>query len=129
VLAEICGGDTCYLFERYTAITSGGSSGRRGVFVYDWDSWAVFWLSLLRSVLRAKMADPLLAPRPAVLANLAAAHFSQATAAMARTFSGAHLTNLRFPVTLPTEQIVAGLNEAQPDFMLALSACPVCPRA
>jgi phenylacetate-CoA ligase len=108
-----------YLFGRYTAITSGGSTGRRGVFVYDWDSWVVFWLSLLRGVLRAKMTDPALATRPAVLANVAAAHFSHATAAMARTFSGAHLTSIRFPVTLPTEQIVAGLNGAQPDFMLA----------
>jgi phenylacetate-CoA ligase len=70
-------------------------------------------------VLRVKLADPALAGRPAVLASVAAAHFSHATAAMARTFSGAHLTSIRFPVTLPTEQIVAGLNEAQPDFMLA----------
>jgi phenylacetate-coenzyme A ligase PaaK-like adenylate-forming protein len=108
-----------YLLGRYTAITSGGSSGRRGVFVYDWDSWAVFWLSLLRGVLRAKMADPVLASRPAVLANVAAAHFSHATAAMARTFNGAHLTSIRFPVTLAAEEIVAGLNDAQPDFLLA----------
>ncbi len=28
-----------YLLDRYTAITSGGSSGRRGVFVYDWEAW------------------------------------------------------------------------------------------
>lgn len=107
-----------YLFDRYTAITSGGSSGQRGVFVYDWDSWAVFWLSAFRGVLKVKLADPVLAGRPAVLASVTAAHFSHATAAMARTFGGAHLTSIRLPVTLPTEEIVAGLNEAQPDFML-----------
>jgi phenylacetate-CoA ligase len=108
-----------YLFERYTAITSGGSTGQRGVFVYDWDSWAVFWLSCFRGVLKVKLADPGLAGRPAVLASVTAAHFSHATAALARTFSGAHLTGVRLPVTLPTEEIVAGLNDAQPDFMLA----------
>ena len=108
-----------YLLGRYTAITSSGSTGQRGVFVYDWDSWPVFWLSCFRGVLRVKLADPVLAERPAVLAAVAAAHFSHATAAMARTFSGAHLTSVRFPVTLPTEEIVAGLNQAQPDFMLA----------
>ncbi len=108
-----------YLFGRYTAIMSSGSTGRRGVFVYDWDSWAVFWLSMFRGVLRVKLADPVLAERPAVLAAVAAAHFSHATAAMARTFSGAHLTSIRFPVTLPAEEIVAGLNQAQPDLMLA----------
>jgi len=108
-----------YLFGRYTAIMSSGSTGQRGVFVYDWDSWAVFWLSMFRGVLRVKLADPVLAERPAVLAAVAAAHFSHATAAMARTFSGAHLSSIRFPVTLPTEEIVAGLNQAQPDLMLA----------
>ena len=108
-----------YLFGRYTAITSGGSTGQRGVFVYDWDSWAVFWLSCFRGVLRTKLADPGLDGRPAVLASVTAAHFSHATAAMARTFAGAHLTSIRLPVTRPVEEIVAGLNQAQPDFMLA----------
>ena len=108
-----------YLFGRYTAITSGGSTGQRGVLVYDWDSWAVHWLSVFRGVLRVKLADPALARRPTVLASVAAAHFSHGTAATARTFSGAHLTGIRFPVTLPTGDIVTGLNRARPDFMLA----------
>jgi phenylacetate-CoA ligase len=108
-----------YLHGRYTAITSGGSTGQRGVFVYDWDSWPAFWLSCFRGALRVKLADPGLAARPAVLASVAAAHFSHATAAMARTFNGAHLTSVRFPVTLPADEIVAGLNRAQPDFLLA----------
>lgn len=108
-----------YLAGGYTAITSGGSTGQRAVFVYDWDGWAVFWLSLFRGLLRAKNADPELAGRPAVMANVAAAHFSHATAAMARTFTGPQITSVRFPVTLPTEEIVTGLNSAQPDFLLA----------
>ncbi len=107
-----------YLFGRYTAITSGGSTGQRAVFVYDWEGWAVFWLSLFRGLLRVREADPELAGRPAVMANVAAAHFSHATAAMARTFSGPQITSVRFPVTLPTEEIVTGLNNAQPDFLL-----------
>jgi phenylacetate-CoA ligase len=108
-----------YLFGRYTAITSGGSTGLRGVFVHDWESWPVFWLSCFRGALRVKMAEPDLAARPAVMASVAAAHFSHVTAAMARTFNGAHLTSVRFPVTLPPGEIVAGLNRAQPDFLLA----------
>src|SRR5580700_6005709 len=46
-----------------------------------------------------------------------AAHFSHATAAMARTFSSPRMTTVRLPVTLRTEEIVAGLNNLQPDFM------------
>ncbi len=37
-----------YLLDGYTAITSGGSTGERGVFVYDWEGWATFWLSTCR---------------------------------------------------------------------------------
>jgi hypothetical protein len=39
----------------------------------------------------------------AVMASVAAAHFSHATAAMARTFNGAHLTSVCFPMTLPEQ--------------------------
>jgi hypothetical protein len=36
---------------------------------------------------------------------------------MARTFSNPRMTAVRLPVTLRTEEIVAGLNNLQPDFM------------
>jgi phenylacetate-CoA ligase len=106
-----------YLLGQYTALTSGGSSGQRGVFVYGWDAWAVFWLTCFRTLLNARNSYRDLASRPAVMASVTAAHFSHATAAMARTFSNPQMTTVRFPVTLPTEEIVAGLNEVQPDFM------------
>jgi phenylacetate-CoA ligase len=110
-----------YLLDRYSAVTSGGSSGERGVFVYDWEGWIVFGLSCLRHLLRAKQSDPELAFRPLKLAWVMAGHFTHATAAIGRTFAGPAVTTVRLPVTLPTEQIVAGLNAAQPD---ALNAYP-----
>jgi phenylacetate-CoA ligase len=48
-----------------------------------------------------------------------AAHFAHATAAIGRTLSGPQLRFLPFPVTQPIEEIVAGLNQAQPDFLFA----------
>jgi phenylacetate-CoA ligase len=111
-------GTGSYLLDGYTAITSGGSTGERGVFVYDWNGWATFWLGTFRQTLRAKWSDPELESRPVVLAWVTAAHVTHASAALARTFASPEFTNLRFPVTLPTEQIVAGLNEAQPDFLV-----------
>ena len=109
-----------YLLDQYTALTSGGSSGQRGVFVYGWDAWAVFWLTCYRTLLNARNSyrdlDPVTS-RPAVMASVTAAHFSHATAAMARTFSNPRMTTVRFPVTMCTGEIVAGLNEVQPDFM------------
>ncbi len=108
-----------YLFDGYTAMTSGGSTGERGVFVYDWDGWATFWASASRYQLRTKRSDPELRSRAVVLGWVAAAHFTHATAALSRTFTSPEFVNVRFPVTLATEEIVAGLNEAQPDFLVA----------
>src|ERR1700760_1717723 len=108
-----------YLLDAYTAVTSGGSTGERGVFVYDWDGWVAFWLSAFRYQLLAKWSDPELASRPVVMAWVAAAHFTHATAALSRTFASPEFVSVRFPVTLPTENMVAGLNVAQPDFLVA----------
>lgn len=106
-----------YLFGRYTAIASSGSSGRRGVFVYDWEGWATFYLGLFRYILRAICTDPPPESAPVVVASVAASHPTHATAAMSRIFSAPHFISRRFPVTMPMDQIVAGLNEAQPTFL------------
>jgi phenylacetate-coenzyme A ligase PaaK-like adenylate-forming protein len=108
-----------YLMDGHTAITSGGSTGERGVFVYDWIGWATFWVSVFRHLLRAKWSDPEFRSRPVVLAWVAAAHFTHATAALSRTFNSPDFLNVRFPVTLAADEIVAGLNEAQPDVVIA----------
>lgn len=76
-------------------------------------------MSVFRHLLRAKWSDPELRSRPAVLAWVAAAHFTHATAALSRTFNSPEFVNVRFPVTLATDEIVAGLNDAQPDVLLA----------
>jgi phenylacetate-coenzyme A ligase PaaK-like adenylate-forming protein len=101
-----------YLVNDFTAITSGGSTGERGAFVYDWVGWATFWVSVFRYLLRAKS-------RPIVVGWVAAAHFTHATAALSRTFNSPDFVNFRFPVTLATDQMVAGLNDAQPDVLIA----------
>jgi phenylacetate-CoA ligase len=108
-----------YLLDRYTALTSGGSSGERGVFLYDWPGWAIFWLTCFRHLLRARASDPADSERPLKVAWVMAGHFSHATAALGRTFAGPGVTTFRFPVTLPVEEIVAGLNQAQPDCLNA----------
>src|SRR5229473_2822972 len=47
-----------YLFGRYHAVASSGSSGRRGVFVYDWDGWITAYLGTVRHLLRELAAWP-----------------------------------------------------------------------
>jgi phenylacetate-CoA ligase len=108
-----------YLTDGHTAITSGGSTGERGVFVYDWVGWATFWVSVFRYLLRAKWCSPETESRPIVLGWVAAAHFTHATAALSRTFNSPEFVNFRFPVTLGIEAMVAGLNDARPDVLIA----------
>lgn len=106
-----------YLLGEYTVVASSGSSGRRGVFVYDREGWAAYYLGIVRILLRARGADPELAQRSMVTAMVAAKSPMHATAAAAWTFSGPHLPCLQFPVTLPLAEIVDGLNRAQPTFL------------
>jgi phenylacetate-coenzyme A ligase PaaK-like adenylate-forming protein len=40
--------DNPYLFDRYVVVASGGSSGRRGVFVYDWEAFITFSCQIAR---------------------------------------------------------------------------------
>jgi phenylacetate-coenzyme A ligase PaaK-like adenylate-forming protein len=108
-----------YLPDGQTAITSGGSTGERGVFVYDWVGWATFWVSVFRYLLREKWSAPEHESPPIVLGWVAAAHFTHATAALSRTFASPEFVNFRFPVTMATEQMVAGLNDAPPDVLIA----------
>ncbi len=103
-----------YLDDRYHVAASGGSTGRRGVFLYDWDEWAIAYLSWARHLLKARMSDPELGQTPLIMGSVAASHPSHMSSSFFQTFSTPAVTTYRFPVTLPLEEIVAGLNQAQP---------------
>ena len=106
-----------YLFDRYHACASGGSSGRRGVFVYDWDGWSTCYWGALRYEARARRLDPRLAAAPPRLALVAADTVTHISSSLAQTFWAPGAEWHRFPVTLPVEEIVAGLNAVQPTLL------------
>lgn len=115
---ESLSGRDAYLLDRYHACASSGSSGRRGVFVYDWDGWLLAFLGLFRHLLRSQ-ADATAPTRMAVLGAAKATHMS---ATMPQTFSSGVVDMRRFPLTLPAAEIVAGLNEYQPSVLNAYPA-------
>jgi phenylacetate-coenzyme A ligase PaaK-like adenylate-forming protein len=105
--------ENLYLFERYLVVASGGSSGRRGVFVYDWEAFATFncqitrWLSVVPSALP--------------WANLWAPSGAHITWIAFRVFSGGGVGggasrggDTRIAPTLPLAEIVERLNALQP---------------
>jgi phenylacetate-CoA ligase len=106
-----------YVLGCYHVVASGGSSGQRGVFAYDWDAWPAFYLSLHRFFERDWARDRGLDGVPQRLAVVAASRATHMSSALAQTFTrpGAELRN--FPVTWPLGQIVAGLNWWQPTIL------------
>ncbi len=109
--------DELYLGE-YRAMASSGSSGRKGLFVYDRDGWVGILAQLARA--NAIIGLPgLRLPRlrSAGIGGGSATHMSRR---IADTLAGAtRLCSL--PATLPLDEIVSALNEFQPD---CLSAYP-----
>ncbi len=102
--------DDAYLLDEFHVFASGGSSGRRGVFVWDWDGWLGFGLAFGRFWLRER-ADLGLGPE-SVEAVVAADKASHMTGAM--TFIPPTMPVHRFPATLSLSAIVSGLNRVQP---------------
>ena len=104
-----------YLLDRYHAVASGGSSGRRGVFVWSWESWARCYAGFVRYTLRERLRDAELAGKPLVMASVVAEHATHISSALSQTFSNPMTVIHHVPITQPLERIVARLNEAQPE--------------
>jgi hypothetical protein len=85
----------------YHAAASAGSSGRRGVYLYDWNGW-IGWYLTMRQAFRLRVGTPLLpgaSVRGAVVGGNRATHVSSAAA---QTFhDSGHVLWSRFPVTAP----------------------------
>jgi phenylacetate-CoA ligase len=111
--------EDAYLFDRYHVVASGGSTGRRGVFAYDWDAWTTMYLGLMRSELARQAVEQRQLGRPIVMAAVAAGRASHASKALLMCFASASFAVRGVPITLPIAEIVAGLNEADPDVVFA----------
>lgn len=101
-----------YLFGVYHVLASGGSSGLRGLYVFDWDGWVDYCGGLMRA--RPAPADGAVD----VIARVSADKGSHASAAVAATLDDPARPAPRFPVTLPLPEIVTGLNQAQPTVLM-----------
>lgn len=98
-----------YLRERYRVVVTGGTSGRRGVFVYGWEDWIRVFLA--QSRWRA-LGEPV--PPAGQIASMYAhvpMHMSSALRAFAED-PGEEVVEL--PLTLPLGEIVERLNAVQP---------------
>jgi phenylacetate-CoA ligase len=107
-----------YLVDEVHAIASGGSTGRRGVYVHGWRAWAEEYAGFMRPVLWDRAASPEMAALPSRVAMVAAQHATHMTSSMGQTFANPNIQIERLPVTWPIQRIVAGLNDYQPVALL-----------
>ncbi|HEV7215726.1 MAG TPA: AMP-binding protein, partial [Chloroflexota bacterium] len=101
-----------YLLDEYIVLASGGSSGRHGVFVWDFDGWLAWPLTVAPLAAWVERHTPWSAGDRE--ATVLAAHATHASAATEATFAVPGATRAAFPLTLPLDEIVAGLNAFQP---------------
>jgi len=111
-----------YLFDEFHVVASGGSTGTRGVYVYGWEPWAVACAGFLRTNLWDRAVSPELASAPNTIAMVAARHATHMTSAIGETFSNPATQMFPFPISLPIEEIVSGLNAVQPVTVLAYAS-------
>jgi phenylacetate-CoA ligase len=107
------------LYDQYVCLASGGSSGRRGLFVQTVGEYAEFSASVLRRAMARVSAAG--GPPPgglpvAIVAAASPVHSSGFAAAVAR---GYPVRMIPVPATLPAGEIVRRLNDAQPPALLA----------
>lgn len=105
--------DSPYLFDRYRVLASGGSSGVRGLYVFDWDAWADYCGGLMRPRVARRDANS-----ADVVARVSADKSWHATAAVPATVDDPERPSPRFPVTRPLPEIIAGLNGCQPTVLM-----------
>jgi phenylacetate-CoA ligase len=101
----------------FTVLTSGGSSGERGLFLFDSHAFATFGATLMRPAmarLHAHGGPPAGGVRIAMVAAASPIH---ATGAAPRMLDGSPIVFVPMPVTLPLEEIVRRLNELQPPLL------------
>ncbi len=111
-----------YLLDEFHAIASGGSTGRRGVYLYGWEPWAVAYAGFLRTTVWDRAVTPEVAAAPNTIAMVAARHATHMTSAIAETFSNPAMKVVGFPITMPIERLVNGLNEFQPTSLIAYAS-------
>jgi len=112
-LARVAAHGPAYLHDAYHVVASGGSTGRRAVFAWDFEGWLQSQLILARHI--GWLARQVGAPPLQRIASVLSANETHMSGAIMRTFAGQVGANVTLSVTLPVPDIVARLNAYQPD--------------
>jgi phenylacetate-CoA ligase len=102
---------------KYVALSTSGSTGQRGVFLFNPDEWIECMASISRPMKWAGVKpNPLRRPRVSMLASTAPWHYS---ARVGRSLTSRAFPTLRLDAAEPVESMVRRLNEWQPRVIAA----------
>ena len=105
------------LLGRYRAMATGGSTGRKGVFVADRDEWRQYLAGFFRWNHYVSLRPRL--PRRLRIASIAAARPLHMTYRMAASIDVGLYRVLRLEAATPPAAMVEALNRHQPEFLYA----------
>lgn len=112
------GAEDAYLLNEYHVAVSGGSSGIRGVFAFDWESWKAYFLAMFRQIYRdAARTRPPGAKSPLVV-TFATTHAAHITSSLRQTFGPRDALPIALSILDPIADNVRRLNEIQPEVLL-----------
>lgn len=98
---------------RYVVLATSGSTGRRGVFLFDDREWIRAVAAITRPIAWGQVARrPAKPPRAALIAASAPWHYS---ARVGAALSSRLVPSLRLDAAMPIDQMVARLNDWQPE--------------
>ena len=118
-IAHISQEGPAYLLDEYHVITSGGSSGVRGVFVADFEGWLAGSLAVLRYSVWIEQNLNISGKRQQT--SVGAGDVTHVSISSLHTFFGVDTSGMSrsFPITSPFSEIKAGLNDFQPSHIFA----------
>jgi len=112
------GPEPTVILDEYVALASGGSSGNRGVFVYDRAALTAFATAVSRPPIEAPIPPGQPKDKPVIAMVTAASplHATGMTAALCQAEDASAVVH-SIPATLPIADIVAQLNDVQPEVL------------
>lgn len=109
--------DQFYLWGDHALFSSGGTGGRPGIFLYDWEGLALNWAGMARSIRRYVASLPMPGSTPRLLrtATMAAEVSAHGSYVVGRVFSNPENPTYRFSGWRSIEGLLPQLNAAMPE--------------
>ncbi|MEL0638675.1 hypothetical protein V6259_18210 [Marinomonas sp. TI.3.20] len=106
--------DQLYLEGKYHVLVTSGTSGLRGVFVYNWDEWVTYCLMFKRYGVRGQ--NPMVKTK---VAFIAIPDIVYGSISLTKTFQSKNVSIYSIPITLPEKELISQLNTLQPDVLMS----------